>query len=117
MFRLTKNPVRTCKPGSFFATRSETCRESRIALVALYNSMNFAEWLRHSKHKRTAAPMPEADRLLYVIQAAGVISRQELGRRIDLPYSLVDELLNALSGSGRITMWPTAGQVMIRVGT
>lgn len=77
-------------------------------------SMTFLEWLRHTKYQPTRQVIPEADRLLLVIQGAGSISRHDLGRSIDLPFRLVDELLNSLARSGMVVMNIVNGQVMIR---
>ena len=61
--------------------------------------MDFTNWL----HKRLNG-LPDADKLVQLIQAAGAsgIPEGELRSAVDLPRQLVDNLLQALVGSRQV---------------
>jgi hypothetical protein len=69
--------------------------------------MTFNAWL----HSRTKS-MPEADKILFLVQSAGQngISEPELRSAVDLPRDLMDELLNSLVSSRQVGIGMTDGK-------
>ena len=80
--------------------------------------MEFRSWLEEHEKKRADEIMPEADKILPVVIGAGPggITRQKLGKAIQLPWELLNDLLNALVASGQISLIPYGDEIAIRAG-